>query len=671
MKVHFPSYAAASPQRGWKESKEKKSQKIPFLEIAAAREELLRIDRQLEELRGVHTQKDSEQGTDAELEEEELRLKSMDPMLQAMINVELCALASTGGTEEMRILLENGADPNTRDYDARSLLHIAAMNGNAGVIACLLAYGADPMPIDAHGKTPAEYAEMKGHAEITLMLSGYQSQMGSPVTDWESTPTSNTSQGAPDFSSIPQPMVGSLIVIMMGLPGRGKTFIARQICRYFQWNGLPSAIVSAKEIWKEWENRSQLSEKSVVVEVVRRVMQLITSSGGVAVVDGTHETATQRNVIVREILRTGRIKMNRIIFVEVIIDKPEVVHQNILQIRDYTAPEDGDVFVEEYYKSIEKCEATYKTLNPITDVDLSYIRMEDTSVYSLNQISGWMPSRLAFMLHNLNPAPKPVYLTRCGEYVDLTYGRIGGNSGLTPRGMAYAEALLEYFTAELSKDDLLNVFCSCATRATQTATLFAAIEKQEEELLTAQEKTPTSTTASECPSEVHRQLPFHCRVGYFPSLEDINHGDCEGMLFSDIKQIMPYTIKEMKADPYHTPWPNGECLHQVFNSRLEPHIHDIKASAYPVLVISHLPLLQGLHCYFVSPDGTDVANPQLAYKIKIPLESVVKIHVVKGARVAQIVTLSKEVDSVLARQTSVAPNGSKNGTFPFPSHKDN
>lgn len=656
MKPNFPYRGVSSVPPNSKELKEKKTQKVPFLEIAAAREELLRIDRQLEELRGVHAYSDNGDATDAELEEEELRLKSMDPMLQAMINVELCSLASTGGTEEMRILLENGADPNTRDYDARSLLHIAAMNGNAGVIECLLAMGADPMSIDALGKTPAEYADMKGHAEITLMLSGYQSQMGSPVVDWESTPSSNTSQVAPDFSSIPQPMVGSLIVIMMGLPGRGKTFISRQICRYFQWNGLPSTIVSAKEIRNEWKNSPPPSEKSVVIEVIRRVMQLIASSGGVAIVDGSHETVTQRNVIVREILKTGRIKMNRIIFVEVIIDTPEVVHQNILQIRDYTAPEDGEAFVEQYYKSIEECQLRYKTLNPITDVDLSYIRMEDTSVYSLNQISGWMPSRLAFMLHNLNPSPKPVYLTRSGEYVDLTYGRIGGNSGLTPRGIAYGEALLEYFTTELSKDDLLKVFCSCATRATQTATLFSSIEKQEEDILTAMETTPASSMSSECPSEGSHKLPFHCRVGYFPSLEDINHGDCEGMLFSDVKQIMPYTIKEMKADPYHTPWPNGECLHQVFNSRLEPHIHDIKASAYPVLVISHLPLLQGLHCYFVSPDGSDVVNPQLAYKIKIPLESVVKIHVVKGERVAQVISLSNEVNNILARQSSSAPS---------------
>lgn len=652
MSHQFPHSSSTAAQKSMKESAEKKNHKSPFLEIAAAREEILRIDHQLEELRSVYAGVENPEDAEAEMEEE-LRLKSIDPMLQAMVNVELCSLAASGGTEEMRLLLENGANPNARDYDARSLLHISAMNGHVGVVEVLLAFGADPTPIDAHGKTPAEYAEMKGHTQITMLLSGFQSSFASPVTDMETPPSSSTSQCAPDFSSIPQPMVGSLVVIMVGLPGRGKSFVSRQICRYFQWNGQTSAIISTKKIRSEWTSTRRPVEKFLAVEVVRRVMQLITRSGGVAILDGSHETAAERNAIVREILKTGRIKIKRIIFVEVIINNPDIIHQNILHTRGYASAEDGDAFLKEYYKSIAACEEKYQTLNPITDVDLSYIRMEDTSVYSLNQISGWMPSRLAFMLHNVNPAPKPIYLTRCGEYVDLKQGRIGGNTGLTSRGVAYSTALLEYFTTELDSNSMLNVFCSCATRATQTSAPFSRIEKMEDNSLFTQKNDDCATVPAspDCLAANPHKVPFSCRVIYFPSLDDINHGDCEGMLFSEIKQTMPYTLQEMQADPYYTAWPNGECLHQVFNSRLEPHIHDIQASTSSVLVISHLPLLQGLHCYFTSTDDTDVANPQLAYKIKIPLECVIKIHIVDGVRVAKVVNLSKEVDKVLAQQS--------------------
>lgn len=85
-------------------------------------------------------------------------------------------------------------------------------------------------------------------------------------------------------------------------------------------------------------------------------------------------------------------------------------------------------------------EAVYRTLNPITDGNLSYIRMEEEDT-SLNMISGWMPSRLAYMLHNLSHTPVSLYLTRPGEYLDMISGHIGGNSRLTLRGEAYAIAL--------------------------------------------------------------------------------------------------------------------------------------------------------------------------------------------------------------------------------------
>lgn len=630
-KDHLPPLQGTEPRP--------KPQAVSFTEMATLNDELARVERQIEELRGVQN------FAAYPREGEDDAIDLMDPTVQAMINVELCELAASGATEEMRILLESGADPNTRDYDARSLIHIAAMNGHAGVVDTLLSFGADATQIDGHGKTALEYAEAKGLTNVVMLLAGQSScgchnanRPSSPME--ESVPSSTTSQGAPDYSNIPQPMVGSLIVIMVGLPGRGKTYIARQICRYFQWNGLPATIFSEKkDAYKENADDPCFSKDTrKIVEMAGKVMKFIAQSGGVAIVDGRLEAPSERHTMLREILKTERIKMNRIIFVEVISNDPEVIHRNILQARDLVPRENGEEFVAEYYRSIKNCEKTYKTLNPITDVDLSYIRIEDNSVYSLNQISGWMPSRLAFMLHNLSHIPNTVYLTRSGEYVDLSSGRIGGNSSLTTRGTAYTQALFDFFVKEIPHGDFLSVLCSCATRSTQTCAPFSKIAAMDED-----------RRRQESGSEGTEEPPFHCRVVYFPTLDDINHGDCEGMLIQEVKQTMPYTIQEMRADPYYTCWPNGECLHQVFNARLEPHIHDIQASSAPVLVISHLALLQGLHSYFVS-DSSGSANPQTAYKIKIPLESVIKIYMDKGERVAEVISLSDAVDNILSQR---------------------
>lgn len=609
MNHHASRGEPLSPERG-----SKRREGIPFAEMAAIQAELQCIDRQLEDLQG--TQPNERVPTAHDI---------LDPTIQAMIGVELCAFAASGSTEEMRILLQSGADPNTRDYEARSLLHIACMNNHLSIVELLLSYGADATQIDAVGKYPAEYAEAKGLNDIVDLLNAH---LGTNL-DSESVPSSTTSQG-PDFSNIPQPMTGSLVLIMVGLPGRGKTYVSRQICRYFQWNGLRAAVFSEKMANDAEDGEGKKNRGPA--QLSRKVTKFISQSGGVAIVTGRHETFAARQALVRELLRTQQIRINRIIFIEIVNDNPEEVYKNIMRRKEFYSPVDTDQFVADYYHLIQKSEAVYDTLNPVDDADYSYIRVEDREIFSLNQISGWMPSRLAYMLHNLNQTPTTVYLSRPGEYVDGAAGRIGGNSSLTARGFAYSQALFNYFKQEIGKDDFLSVMCSCATRATQTSASFAGVASLE---------MPHCNTASD-------SAPFRCRVVYFPSLDDINHGDCEGMLFKEVKETMPFTLQEMREDPYNTPWPNGECLHQVFNSRLEPHIHDIHSSPVPVLVISHLPLLQGLHSYFVPPTPNGPVSPQSAYTIDIPKESVIKIHMKKGERIAIVVDLSKEVDTILA-----------------------
>ncbi|CAN0415210.1 unnamed protein product, partial [Hapterophycus canaliculatus] len=44
-----------------------------------------------------------------------------------------------------------------------------------------------------------------------------------------------------------RPSKTQLIVVMVGLPGRGKSFLARSILRHLQWIGLRSRIFSVKD----------------------------------------------------------------------------------------------------------------------------------------------------------------------------------------------------------------------------------------------------------------------------------------------------------------------------------------------------------------------------------------------------------------------------------------
>ncbi|GET89392.1 6-phosphofructo-2-kinase/fructose-2,6-biphospha ta se1-like protein [Leishmania tarentolae] len=650
--VATPSPALHPQTVGCSEASRKRRLKpISFQRMAMIQEEIARIDKHLEALEASESKIiDPDSVGEHNFTTEDV----IDPVVLHMLTVELCQLAASGDAAGARILLAGGADPNSCDYDGRTLLHIACMNGRFSVVTVLLEFGADVSLLDRDGNTPLEVAEENGFGDIAQALSGFLDQEADIVPDsfigrpssFESTPVS---MHQPDFSAIPQPMLGSLIVIMVGLPGRGKTYVAEQIRRYFQWNGLTCKVFSHQACRRRVERAMMdradkgadvpLSmgttdlEFRIAKELADDLTTYIYRTSGVAILDGTQTTHSRRQYLLHAIRDTCRINMTRVVFVEVVTTNKETVHRNILLAKEMF-PNAPDDFVDRYYDVIKQHEAVYKTLSPLTDCDTPYIRIEDTQTYSLNMITGWMPSRLAFMLHNLSQTPMNLYLTRAGEYVDLLTDRIGGNSRLTARGHAYSRALLEYFQKEIPSTTSLTVMTSCAKRCTQTVHYFA------EESIKCRS---TPTTASE---QTERKPSLRCRVLYFPSLDDINHGDCEGQLLSDIVRTMPNTLQSMKADPYYTAWPNGECIHQVFNSRLEPHIHDIQASTTPVLVASHLHLLQGLYSYFVT-DGDNIVAPQNAFQIEIPFEHVIKIRMVGLNRVAELVYLSDAVDAIL------------------------
>jgi ankyrin repeat protein len=82
----------------------------------------------------------------------------------------LHAGASRGGPEIVRMLLEAGADPNTKQERGFVPLHSAAANGNAAIVELLLKHGAVADAKADDGKSPADLAAEAGHKEIVETL---------------------------------------------------------------------------------------------------------------------------------------------------------------------------------------------------------------------------------------------------------------------------------------------------------------------------------------------------------------------------------------------------------------------------------------------------------------------------------------------------------------------
>jgi uncharacterized protein len=74
----------------------------------------------------------------------------------------------------MKLLLENGADPNARQQGGFTPLHSAAQNGDVEMLKLLLKFGADPGIRSEENNTPLEMAEEAGKDQVIKVLKGWK-----------------------------------------------------------------------------------------------------------------------------------------------------------------------------------------------------------------------------------------------------------------------------------------------------------------------------------------------------------------------------------------------------------------------------------------------------------------------------------------------------------------
>ncbi|KPP63309.1 6-phosphofructo-2-kinase/fructose-2,6-bisphosphatase 4-like [Scleropages formosus] len=447
------------------------------------------------------------------------------------------------------------------------------------------------------------------------------------------------------------------LIVTVGLPARGKTYISKKLTRYLNWIGVPTKEFNVGQyrrdcvkIYKSFEffrpdNEEGLKiRKQCASAALNDVQQYLGEEGGQVAVglpfffsrepfwlhmvfDATNTTRERRETIVRFAEQNGY----KVFFVESVCEDPDVIAENIVQVKlgspDYTDC-NTDEAIEDFMKRIKCYENSYQTLDEDLDRELSFIKIIDVGRrYLVNRVLDHIQSRIVYYLMNIHITPRSIYLCRHGESDLNVKGRIGGDSGLSLRGkeacsfceafrltLFFARYLAKFIQDQNIKD--LKVWTSQMKRTIQTA---EALSVPYEQWKALNEIDANSLMYPFCVSMV---------LGH--------QGVCEEMMYEEIQENYPLEFALRDQDKYRYRYPKGESYEDLVQ-RLEPVIMELERQEN-VLVICHQAVMRCLLAYFL-----DKSADELPY-LKCPLHTVLKLTpVAYGCKVESI---SLNVDAV-------------------------
>uniref|UniRef100_A0A8C7UBU8 6-phosphofructo-2-kinase/fructose-2,6-biphosphatase 4a n=2 Tax=Oncorhynchus mykiss TaxID=8022 RepID=A0A8C7UBU8_ONCMY len=395
------------------------------------------------------------------------------------------------------------------------------------------------------------------------------------------------------------------LIVTVGLPARGKTYISKKLTRYLNWIGVPTREFNVGQyrrecvkIYKSFEFFRPDNEEGLKIRqqcasaALNDVRQYLADKGGqVAVFDATNTTRERRGTITAFAEQNGF----KVFFVESVCEDPEVIAENIVQVKlgspDYTNCNTEEA-MEDFKKRIKCYENSYETLDEVLDRDLSYIKIMDVGRrYLVNQVQDHIQSRIVYYLMNIHITPRSIYLCRHGESDLNVKGCIGGDSGLSPRGKEFANYLGQFIQSQEISD--LKVWTSQMKRTIQTAEAVSVPYEQ------------------------------------WKALNEIDAGVCEEMMYEEIQQHYPLEFAMRDQDKYRYRYPKGESYEDLVQ-RLEPVIMELERQEN-ILVVCHQAIMRCLLAYFL-----DKTAEELPY-LKCPLHTVLKLTpVAYGCKVESI-----------------------------------
>lgn len=393
-----------------------------------------------------------------------------------------------------------------------------------------------------------------------------------------------------------------IVIVMVGLPARGKSFISNKLIHYLNWLNINCKSFQVSQYRETLgvknpslqffndniDSNLHLREKARIM-AFNDMCQWLDNEPGikVAILDSSNITKSSRDNLQTDCKLLGY----EVLFIESYCDPDhsiinytiDQIVQNNLHIN--TADEILK-FKEEYKEKIKLYEDKYEPIDCKNDRHKSFVKLTNINESMLiNKVENYYMSKVIFFIINLDVKPKYIWLSRHGESQFNLQGKIGGDSSLSKRGEKYAKQLNAMLQdhLDLRSYDALRVWTSTLSRTNETA----------------------------------KFLP-HDKISW-KALDELDAGLCDGMTYEEIELKFPEDFKARDEDKFRYRYRGGESYQDVVN-RLEPIIMELERQDN-IFIVTHQAVLRCIYAYFMN------VPPDKSPWLSIPLHTLIRLKI--------------------------------------------
>ncbi|CAE8587299.1 unnamed protein product [Polarella glacialis] len=383
-----------------------------------------------------------------------------------------------------------------------------------------------------------------------------------------------------------------VLLCLVGLPARGKSYISKMLIRYLRWSGFPVKAFNAGNVRRSGGGAGANAKFFEDDEEATKVRECIAddcmaealswlqehTAVCVAIFDATNTTIKRRKRILEKCEKTAGITP---VFVESICDAEDVLERNYnlkLGNDDYKGM-DPAVARADFLDRVKAYEKRYETImDDEADGEISYIKLFNVGQkVVMTHCAGYLVSHIGFFLSNIHINPRCIWLTRHAESEDQLQGMLGSHRGqLTKNGKLYCRELSQFLKkcrremGEAGPDESSEILVLMGTAPVHYSTLQRMIKGgADESAVESGDSSPSSPRAIASRCRVGRKNTKEFSAMSSSLLNELDAGVCNGLSYDNVRVNHPELWAERERDKLHFRYPNGESYQDVVG-RLRP-----------------------------------------------------------------------------------------------------